>query len=220
MSIEIKHYDISESSESSFIVTEHPSIASSEKSRVRFSPKTNCKATLTRNEYTYAEARSTWLFPDEKASMMEKYDKATQRMKSGKKPKKNSTYRGLETMDGRDLEMDTIHACVHAILDEQDRILEEHTFRWGPFAKISRRCSKDSKALALERAKSDEREAMKAYRQMETDTDENGFQSTSSFSVESFQSPQSIKSRQNGYNSPASVIFPHGHSIFQSFQDP
>jgi hypothetical protein len=40
MSTEIKHYDISESSESSessFIVTEHHSIASSEKSRVRVS---------------------------------------------------------------------------------------------------------------------------------------------------------------------------------------
>jgi hypothetical protein len=220
MSTGIKHYDISQSSESSFIVTEHHSIASSEKSRVRFSPRVYCKATLTRNEYTYAEARSTWLFPDEKAIMMKKYDNTTQRMKSGKKPnknstyrglkamdesgkkpKKNSTYRGLEAMDERDAEeMDIIvHACVHAVLDEQDTQWEEDTFRWGRFAKISRRCSKDSKALALKRANSDEREVKKAYRQMESDREENSFHSTLSFSVESFRSPQSIKSRRRKF---------------------
>jgi hypothetical protein len=198
MSTEIKHYAISESSESSFIVTEHHSIASSEKSRVRFLPEVCCRKTMTRYEYTYAEARRTWLFPDEKASMMEKYVKTTQRMKSGKKPNKNSTYRGLETMDERNAEemKRIIHACVHAVLDEQNTQRKEHTFRWGPFANISQGCSKDSKALALERAKSDEREAKKAHRQMETDTDEDSVHSTSSFSVESFQPPQTLSAKQ------------------------
>jgi hypothetical protein len=199
MSTKIKHYVISESSESSFIVAEHHFIASSEKSRVRFSPEVYCKATLTRYEYTYTEARNTWLFPEEKENMMETYDKTVQRMKSGKKRTKNSTYRGLETFDERDGEemKGIIDACVHAVMDEQDTQWEEDTFCWGRFAKISRRCSKDSKALALKRANSDEREAKKAYRQMESDRDENGFHSTSSFSAESFRLPQSIKSRRN-----------------------
>jgi hypothetical protein len=180
MSTEIKHYVISESSESSFIVAEHHSIASSEKSRVRFSPEVYCKATLTRYEYTYTEARSTWLFPDEQASAMERDDKTAQRMESGKKPKKNSTYRGLETIDERYVEemKGIVDACVRAVMDEQDTQWEEDTFRWDCFAKISRRCSKDSKALALKRANSDEREAKKAYRQMESDRDENRFHST------------------------------------------
>jgi hypothetical protein len=62
-------------------------------------------------------------------------------MKSGKKQKKNSPYRGLETMDTRYVEemKDIIQACVHAVLDEQDTQWEAYTFRWGPFAKISRR---------------------------------------------------------------------------------
>jgi hypothetical protein len=197
MSTEIKHYVVSKSSESSFIVAEHHSIASGDKRRVRFSPDVySCKATLTRYEYTYTEARSTWLFPDEKANMMEKYVRTAQRMKSGKKPKKNSTYRGLEAFDDRDIEemKGIINACVHAVLDEQDTQWEEDTFRWSRFAKISRRCSKDSKALALKRANSDEREAKEAHRQMESDRDENGNHSTSSFSVESFRSPKSRRS--------------------------
>jgi hypothetical protein len=201
MSTEIKHYEISESSESSFIVTENHSIASSGKSRVRFSQKVHCRATLTRLEYTDAEARSTWLFPDEQADCVKNCVKIIQRMKSGKKPKKSSTYRGLEN---REEMVDITHACVHTVLDEQYTQWEEDTFRWGRFAKISRRCSKGNKALALKRAKSDEREAKKAYRQMETSTGENSFHSTSSFSVESFRSPQSIKSRRND---PSGKIF-------------
>jgi hypothetical protein len=50
--------------------------------------------------------------------------------------------------------------------------------------------------LALKRAKSDEREAKKAHRQMETDTDEDSVHSTSSFSVESFQPPQTLSAKQ------------------------
>jgi hypothetical protein len=92
---------------------------------------------------------------------------------------------------------DIIRTCVHTVLDEQDTQFQEGTSRWGRFAKISRRCSKQSKALSLKTAKSDEREAKKAYRQMETSIDENSLHSTSSFSVESFRSPQSIKSRRN-----------------------
>jgi hypothetical protein len=209
MSTEIKHCDISESSESSVIITEHHCIASTEKSRVRFSQKVHCRATLTRLEYTDAEARSTWLFPDEQADRVKKCFKINQRMKSGKKEKKNSPYRGLETVDKRYVEemKDIIQACVHAVLDEQDTQWEADTFRWGPFAKISRRRSKESKALALKTAKSDEREAKKAYRQMETDRDENSFHSTSEFSLESFRSSQSIKSRRK---------YPSGKILFST----
>jgi hypothetical protein len=196
MSTETIHDVIRLSSESSFIVAERHSIASSEKSRVRFSPRVSCRATLTRYEYTYKEARNTWLFPDEKANVMEKYVKTAQRMKSGKKPTKNSTYRGLESIEER---KGISNACVHAVLDEQGIQWEEDTFRGGRFAKISRRCSKDSKALALKRANSDEREVKKAYRQMESDREENSFHSTLSFSVESFRSPQSIKSRRRKF---------------------
>jgi hypothetical protein len=213
MSTEIKHYDMIKSSENSFIVTERHSIASSEKARVRFSPRVcfspdvYCRATLTRYEYTYTEARLTWLFPDEKVIMMEDSVETTQRMKSGKRPKKNSTYRGLENMDARNGEevKGIIHACVHAVLDEQDTHWEEHTCRWGPAAKISRICSRDNKALAWERARSDECEAKEAYRQMETDTDDISVHSTSSFSVESFQSPRSIMSRRNDV--PSKILF-------------
>jgi hypothetical protein len=119
-------------------------------------------------------------------------------MKSGKKPKKNSTYRGLETMDKKyvDEMKGIIHACVHAVLDEQDTQWQADTFRWGSFAKISRRFSKKSKALALKRAKSDERDAKKAYRKMETDRDDNSSHSTSEFSLESFRKPLSFKSKR------------------------
>jgi hypothetical protein len=189
--------EMKQSSDRSFILIED-SIADSDKSRVRFSQKVYCKATMTRLEYTDAEARSTWLFPDEQKERMQRFIKVTKRMKAGKKPKKNEPYRGLETMDKRYVEemKDIIHACVHAVLDEQDTQWEADNFRWGPFAKISRKCSKESKAVALKRAKSDEREAKKAYRQMETDRDETMYHSTSQLSLESFQKPQSFRKSQ------------------------
>lgn len=190
---DILHHLSESSGSSSFDNEEDLYVASSEESRVRFSPQVDCMGTITRHEYTYSEARSSWLFPDEKAAIMGKHAKTAQRMKSGKKPKKNSTYRGLETMNAQDVfEMKTIiNACVNAVLDEQDAQWGEDIFLWGRFSKISRRCSKDSKKLAIKRAKSDEREAKKAYRQMEAGSDESSqADSNSSSSAECVLSPQ------------------------------
>eukprot|EP00980_Cylindrotheca_fusiformis_P020437 scaffold7489_cov96-Cylindrotheca_fusiformis.AAC.4 len=183
--------DISESS-SSVDVGEPVITACSRKAAVQFAPFVKCKATLSRYDYTAEEAKRTWIFSDEKAEILDSHRNTAQRMASGKKPRKNTTYRGLETMNRQDiLEMNVvIDTCVNAVLDEQDEQWKNDVFKWKRFAKISRKHSKESKKLAFERAKFDEREAQKAYQQMDDEMKEN---SSGNFitacTVEGYQAP-------------------------------
>ncbi|CAJ1943421.1 unnamed protein product [Cylindrotheca closterium] len=146
------------------------------------------KATISRSEITADEAIASWYTHQERAKLMVKYIKTVERRQSGKKPKKNSSYRGLETFDQCDaLELQyTIEACVDAVLLEQHRQWTENIVDWEALARVSIECSEQSKALALAMAKSDKREAKKANRRMALMVEES-MRSISSTSIESFQ---------------------------------
>eukprot|EP00980_Cylindrotheca_fusiformis_P004098 scaffold890_cov59-Cylindrotheca_fusiformis.AAC.1 len=175
---------------------------------VRFAPLVACRTTISRYEYTMEEARNTWIFANEKSNAMKRHSKDAQRMKLGKKARKNSTYRGLETLDSTDVQrmVELINACVHAVLDEQDRQWKKDIFLWNNFAKISRSHSKGSKKMAAKRAKLDEREAKKAYRSMDNN-DETTDSGTSTDSSSAHTSdvhlllPTTLKSGMSNFRS-------------------
>lgn len=156
---------------------------------IRFSEEVMCKATIARSEITAEEAIAAWYTHEEKENLMRKYSKTVQRRRSGKKPKKNSSYRGLETFDDTDaLELQhIIEDYVETVLLEQHRQWTEDdiTIDWEAFAKVSMECSQDSREFALEMAQSDVREAKKAYRRISLLDD--SLRSLSSTSVEPTQ---------------------------------
>lgn len=176
--------------------------------RVQFATHAYCHYTISRYEMTLDEALKTWIFSDEKATMMKNYSRTAERMKSGKKPKKNSSYRGLECFHESDADelRETIKSCVDAILDEQERQGDVKSSNWTKTAKLSKKLSKSSVKLALKRAKEDEREAKKAYRRMDlsaSDRSSRHSRSNRSYSVHSFTLPENFKA---GGDMPRSIL--------------
>eukprot|EP00980_Cylindrotheca_fusiformis_P001639 scaffold370_cov85-Cylindrotheca_fusiformis.AAC.1 len=174
--------------------------ACKEKAVVRFAPFVQCKATISRRDYTDEEAKRTWLFSNEKAEILKGHRNEAQRMASGRKPKKNSTYRGLETINKEDIQKLNwvIDTCVNEVLDEQDEQWKEDVFKWNRFARISRSHSRESKRLASERAKFDEREAQKAYQQMDDAMKESSSRHfISAYTVEGHQAPLFLQPKRN-----------------------
>jgi hypothetical protein len=169
-------------------------------SKVRFDGKVHRREILSREAYTADEAQRSWLSSDEKAKMAEKRYKTVKRMEAGKRPRQNSTFRGLETSTVRGAEhmTKTVEVTVDAVMDEQDRQWKENSDDWDRLAKVHNKVSKASKDLAIKRAKSDAREAQKAYQSMKTETTTD--LDSSSSSAESFQSPTPKKSTiKSGY---------------------
>jgi hypothetical protein len=173
-----------------------PLLVEKKASKVRFADKVQSRIILSRKAYTADEAKHSWLSPDNKAKMTEKSYKTVDRMEAGKRPRQNSTFRGLETLSaqGADNLAQTVEAIVDAVMDEQDRQWKENADDWDRLAQIYKTVSKESKDLALKRGKSDAREAKKAYRSMETD---NTDLDSSLSSAETFQTPKSIM--KSGY---------------------
>ncbi|CAJ1943417.1 unnamed protein product [Cylindrotheca closterium] len=166
--------------------------------RVQFASHAYCQYTISRYQMTLDEALQTWIFSTEKSQMMRNYSLTAERMKSGKKPKKNSSYRGLECFHESDADelRETIKSCVDAVLDEQDIQKGKESLDWKKFAKRSKKHSKACVKLALKRAKDDEREAKKAYRRMETPASERSSRhsrSNRSYSAHSFTLPENFK---------------------------
>eukprot|EP00526_Cylindrotheca_closterium_P019735 CAMPEP_0113624898 /NCGR_PEP_ID=MMETSP0017_2-20120614/12849_1 /TAXON_ID=2856 /ORGANISM="Cylindrotheca closterium" /LENGTH=232 /DNA_ID=CAMNT_0000534971 /DNA_START=58 /DNA_END=756 /DNA_ORIENTATION=+ /assembly_acc=CAM_ASM_000147 len=166
--------------------------------RVQFASHAYCQYTISRYEITLEEALKTWIFADEKAKMMSNYSLTAERMKSGKKAKKNSSYRGLECFHESDADelRETIKSCVDAVLDEQEKQWDKDSTNWRKYAKVSKKTSKASVKLALKRAKEDEREAKKAYRRMETPASERNSRhsrSNRSYSAHNFTVPENFR---------------------------
>ena len=128
---------------------------------------------------------------------MHKCAKTVRRKRSGKMPKKNSSYRGLETFDdASEAQFRRIVAsCIDAVMDEQDRQWDEgdDVFDWDAFAEVSMACSEASVAAALANGRSDAREAKKAYRQMARDPLGESFHSMSSNSIEAIQDLSTLR---------------------------
>lgn len=156
--------------------------------RVSFNELVTCKATISRSEITAEEALACWYTSEERQKLTKKYVKTVERKLAGKKPKKNSSYRGLETFEhcsAMELKR-SIEACVDAVLLEQHRQWREGIHDWESYAKASMEHSEQSKKLALTIAKADEREAKKAYRLLAM-RPEDSSRSMSSTSVEPVQ---------------------------------
>lgn len=174
--------------------------------KVQFASHAYCRYTISRYEMTLDEALKTWIFADEKSDMMSGYSKTAERMKSGKKPKRNSSYRGLECFHSTDADelRETIKSCVDAVLEEQGNRLKQEPIEWKQLAKVAKKHSKPSIKLALKRAKEDEKEAKKAYRRMELDPQErNSRHSNRSYSARTFAVPEHI---QTGSSQPRSIL--------------
>lgn len=174
-----------------------PLLEEKKASKVRFADKVQSRIILSRKAYTADEAKHSWLSPDNKAKMTEKSYKTVDRMEAGKRPRQNSTFRGLEaySVQGGDNLAQTVEETIDAVMDEQARQWKEGADDWDRLARIYKKASKESKDLALKRAKSDAREAQKACRSMETG---NTDLDSSLSSVENCQAPKSIM--KSGYS--------------------
>eukprot|EP00980_Cylindrotheca_fusiformis_P019465 scaffold6708_cov134-Cylindrotheca_fusiformis.AAC.35 len=136
---------------------------------IRFAlEQTQIHPVLSRCEYTVEEARGSWFSREEKAKMFVNHDKTVERMESGKRPKKNSSYRGLENFaQSNAIELEKIiHACIDAVMDEQARQWRADILDWDRYASVSKEVSEESLSLALKMAGHDRRQAIKAYKKM------------------------------------------------------
>ena len=152
---------------------------------VRFSEQVLCKATISRKEITPKEKSNAWYSSQELQRLVQKYVKTCERRLSGKQPKKNSTYRGLENLDQDDaLELKmNIQSCVDSVLQEQDRQFNRGIRDVQAIADASKVYSKECRDHALAMGKADERQAQKAYRLLITTIREDSHRSMSSYTV-------------------------------------
>jgi len=135
------------------------------RSLVRFAHKSQVQTTTNRDDYIAKEVNACCYSCEEKSLMYESDEKTVVRMEAGKRPKKNTTYRGLENFsEANSSQLDIIvHACINTVMDEQERQWKEDIFDWDRFREMSLEVSQQSISLAYKMAKYDEREARKAY---------------------------------------------------------
>ena len=120
------------------------------------------------DDYSAEEVHSCWYSADEKGQMYDEHAEIVRRMESGKRPKKNTSYRGLENWcNDNALALDElVHACIDAVMDEQDRQLDEiprDTIDFDLFRQVSLEVTRQSANLAYKMATYDETQARKAY---------------------------------------------------------
>mmetsp|Transcript_26129 Transcript_26129/g.63721 ORF Transcript_26129/g.63721 Transcript_26129/m.63721 type:complete len:229 (-) Transcript_26129:335-1021(-) len=163
---------------------------------VTFNLLVKCRPTISRHDYSEKEALQSWLSDEEMEKMNKRQFKTVERMESGKGARRESTYRGLETMSAKgQAELDgIIQYCVGSVLDEQDRqfYLFDEIHDDEMIALASSNCSEECTQKALNRARSDAREAKRCYRRMrDMDADDmhNSDHSNSSFSASDEQRP-------------------------------
>jgi hypothetical protein len=121
------------------------------------------------HDYSISEKKRCWYSGKELRKIRVRYKKNVRRLESGKKCKKGSSYRGLEswTKEGV-LELDKeVFACIDAVLDEQQVQWQSGADDNDHIATLSREISKRSIAQAMHLAKGDEREARNVYIDME-----------------------------------------------------
>lgn len=98
--------------------------------------------------------------------MYDSCENVVARMEAGKRPKKNTPYRGLEVfLNSNSIQMEeTIHDCIDAVMDEQDRQWNKTDYiDWDLFRKVSLEISTLSVSLARNMAIYDEKEANNVY---------------------------------------------------------
>ncbi|CAJ1932551.1 unnamed protein product [Cylindrotheca closterium] len=135
--------------------------------RIRFNHTPQVETIESKDDFTPSELSASWYSGEEKRAMYEDYEKIVMRMEAGRRPKKNTTYRGLENFsETNSAQLDEIvHACIDAVMDDQDRQWAENGNEadWDSFREVSLQVSLQSASLAYKMAEYDEREARKAY---------------------------------------------------------
>ncbi|KAL3928166.1 MAG: hypothetical protein SGBAC_012762 [Bacillariaceae sp.] len=138
------------------------------KSRVRFNEQVLQRSTLSLDDYSNTEIKRCFLSEEELVKTMDRIAKVAQRMESGKQPRLGSSYRGLEnaTVDGGTEFYYNVEDVVESVLLEQERQYNEGFYTEDLIAGASEMYSEVPLSKALKRAKSDAREAKRAYRHM------------------------------------------------------
>lgn len=157
-------------------VTEEESEASSfdlELGKVRFSEALLRYDILSLDDYTKKELKKCWYTEEDKEKMNKSHNKLVRRYETGKRCKRNMTYRGLEcwTDKGAAKLDEAISRTVDAVMDEQDAQWAAGVDNWNRISSLSRAVSKESRNKAREIAEEDRREARFAY---ETNEEEVG----------------------------------------------
>ena len=143
--------------------------------QVQFAPQVQCKATLSRSELTPKEIAATWYSRKGQVQLIEKSVKLVQRRNCGKRPKPNTSYRGLEAFHENEYQQlqQEIETCVYAVILEQHRqAVEESGYNIEALATESLLHSVTSSETAIFRGKHDEREAMRIHKETELEDDE------------------------------------------------
>jgi hypothetical protein len=156
----ITHAAISEfiSNQDTLLPKKRPSSSSKRQKRVRFYETVIVHRVLRINDYSKAEKKSCF---------RTKKDAKLIEILQGK-PIKH--IRGLEKLTNFGSERDvSTKSCINSILDEQDRQWSEGINDVNRVADACRQISAKSTILALLLADYDEREALKAYKKMNTD---------------------------------------------------
>lgn len=137
--------------------------------KVTFDEEVFERSTLSLDDYTEDEIERCWLTDHEMQKTLDRVAKVAMRMAYGKKPKRGSSYRGLEnaTVQGESEYFLKIQDVIESVLAEQDRQDRFNIYDEELIAEASELYTELSMAQAWRRAKSDAREARKAYRQME-----------------------------------------------------
>lgn len=106
--------------------------------RVHFDHKQEVFPIISRNDYTDKEFDNCWSNnPKDKARKYKEFQRDVKRMLSGKKPKEDCTFRGLEQYTEKNSDQ-IIYDCIDAVMDEQERQCRDpDTFDWDRFRQVS-----------------------------------------------------------------------------------
>ncbi|CAJ1945113.1 unnamed protein product [Cylindrotheca closterium] len=133
--------------------------------RVSFHPTVDFHHIVNRDDYSSEETNACFYSLEEKELMCESCEMAVNRMEAGKRPKKDTSYRGLENFIEANATQfdDTIHAYIDAVMDEQERQWDNDMFDGELLREVGLGVSLHSASLAHKMAAYDENEARKAY---------------------------------------------------------
>lgn len=148
---------------------EFSSSSSGPQRTVTFSDELRFHEIIGREDYTEKEIRRSWYSAEEKERMIQSKDKMVARLESGKLPKGDMTYRGLEcwtVKGGKELD-EKIAKVVNAVMDEQDRQWAVNSDDFDLIAAISAKATADSAVIARDLAVQDERDAKLAWESFE-----------------------------------------------------
>ncbi|CAJ1954219.1 unnamed protein product [Cylindrotheca closterium] len=169
--------------------------SSDPKKRVHFSSKRRSRDIICRDDYTDEELAACWVTQEERERHYKSFEKTVKRMESGKKAKKDDTYRGLEDFLHTDSIDRTIHDCIDAVMDEQERQwqISINVIDWDRFREVSLEVSTQSAKYALVMAQYDAHETCAAIIAEEDDDSFEGDE----FTKGAAEIPQSFKDNAN-----------------------